>query len=233
MKISLSRKFGWTQVHGGAIVKVLMPHAVSGNGLSRQSNRFVGDVVCEEGDLAVELFNTKTNALLGYTYLSGPAIQRNLYPCFNHGCGCGNLEINSTWLEPVTGRLVSIPVPDGSADPDTLMKALIGTLMDAKYGDDDLYAFELVTDTDEDAQNAARMLSHVWGYTNDEKTPRSHLLGLVRGKGNSVALHFQPPHHVSNWAATQFQISLTLSALGHTIKKPRSRFGKRRKKKKR
>src|SRR5574341_1954907 len=119
MKLSLSKKLGWTQVRGGRILRVAKAHAVPTVGWSAFSENYDEDllkrkkpaqrfkdekwVYANEGDLVVEVLYAKTEALAGHSYLSGPAIQLNRYTPAEDG-----------WFREATGQLVEIPVPSAA-----------------------------------------------------------------------------------------------------------------------
>jgi hypothetical protein len=221
MKLSLSKKLGWTQVRGGKIVRVAKTHAVTTSGWSafslnyaddllgrkKPEHRFKGEkwVFANEDDLAIEVVVVKTGHVLGHSYLSGPALQLNRYTV-----------ADAAWFREASGKLVEIPTPNTEqfTSPQHFIEHVIGMLMGLKYSDDALGAFEYQTASDEEAKIVARHIAEMWGYKRtDDAVSKAHLLGVVHGKKEHINLHFQPPDHASDFAATPFQVKLVLGAL--------------------
>lgn len=94
MKLATTTKrFGWTHVRGGRVVRVIKPHSVPTSTLDVQSIEEVTSrdahpraqafhkpyVLSAIGDLAIEILYVKTDKLLGYAYLSGDAVNLMRY----------------------------------------------------------------------------------------------------------------------------------------------------------
>lgn len=226
MKLSLSKRFGWIHCRGGKLVRVAKEHAVPSSGRSRvghvEGATDLGGkpipqespqkdqkwVTAKENDLAVEVVAVKTGKVLGHSYLSGPAIQLNRYT-----------PAQDDWFRPVTGRLIEIPDPHTwEGGREAFFEHCIGLLMQVRYGEDAVGGFEYQAQDDEDARGAAHSIAQMWSYEpvedKDRQRPEAHLFALIHGKKPFlITLHFQPPDHASDFAATGFQIKLVLSAL--------------------
>lgn len=94
MKLATTKRFGWTHVRGGRIVRVIKPHSIPTDTLNSQGSieeiTSRGEhprvqafhkpyVLSVSGDLAIEILYVKTDKLLGYAYLSGDAVNLMRY----------------------------------------------------------------------------------------------------------------------------------------------------------
>ena len=176
-----------------------------------------GDHVnAEVGDLAIEVVYAKTGNLVGYSYLSGPAIQLIRYV---NGPGV-------RWFapDPVSVRRLDLPGPEAYESRQAYWEALIPTVSAARIGPPAVYAFEIKVPGAQvgDAANVADVVVNAWAMVPSEITDeelkersQSHLVGLVFAgkKGGGADVHLQPPKHAGAWSATVFQIALVLDAL--------------------
>jgi hypothetical protein len=222
MRLSLRKRIGWTQVRGGRVMRVAATHGVATNTLSelvrdeivngtRKPRWPDGEpmaVFAQPGDLALEILH-KNGAALGYTYLSGDAIQLNCY------------DAMSDWFTPATGRRFAIPEPPkDNGDGEAFVLNLLETMMGVKYSDVDLAVFEYTCDRKEPPAEVAQALAGIYDCAPVDnpmlpENRRTHVLGHIhahRRKGG-VDLHFQPPREASDFCATPFQIELALSAV--------------------
>ena len=222
MRLSLRKRFGWTQVCGGRVLRVTHTHGVPTNTLSEIVREEIAEgtriprwpdgepqaVFAQPGDLALEIVQPN-GALVGYTYLSGDAIQLNCY------------DAMPFWFEAASSGRFTIPnARNDDEDVEAFVTKLLGTLMSVKYSNTDLMVFEYACARKEPAQDVARGLAEIYDYA-PIKNPmppedrRTHILGHIhahRRKGG-VDLHFQPPREASDFFATSFQIELALSAV--------------------
>lgn len=214
MKISLKRRRGFVRVRPGRILRVAKDHAVSATGLSANADDYENLdgaprpapathpwVYAKPGDLAVEILR-KDGKVLGHSYLSGPAIRLNRYTDFQ-----------KDWFgAEVKPALLEIPVPTAEP-PEAFFTKLVEAMMSAKFGDADVYAFQVRVPRDQ-VKEAAHSIVGAWDYEPREggAVSKCHVLGLVEGKGNAVNLHFQPPGEHQDQAATPFQVALVLAA---------------------
>lgn len=179
MKLSTFKRFGYTHVRGGNLVRVLHPHQVSARGMDTywrariaeklqsgvprdqvpQALPFVGDAArVVAGDLAIEVWNVANGKLLGYSYLTGEAV------------GCMHYETNRhDRYEP--GKLAAFTIPTG--DPKTeeeiaaFQQAFTIQVITAKWSDIDV---NVVIDpgfsSEENARQCLNVLAHIYGsYT--------------------------------------------------------------------
>ena len=93
MKLATTKRFGWTHVRGGRVVRVIKSHSVPTSTLNLQGSVELNSrgeapraqafhkpyVLSAVGDLAIELVYVKTVKLLGYAYLSGDAVNLMRY----------------------------------------------------------------------------------------------------------------------------------------------------------
>ena len=91
------------------------------------------------------------------------------------------------------------------------MQAMRGVVLPAKFGELDVVCFDYEARNAEDAKNVSHVALGMYNYTRDDKQPRGHLIGTVRGGGHTTFVHAQPPQHVSEHAATAFQTTLLLA----------------------
>jgi len=200
MKLSLTRKRGFTQVRGGRPMRVIKTHQVSTKGLSDEQEReFDGSVFAEPGDLALEILGVKSKRLCSYTYLSGQALQLNSYTA------------DDKWFEPGSMARFVIPMPT-PGDKDFWVN-LTKQLMDIKYGADDLAVFRYICAKHEPPMDVARAITKLFDRyeTTTDQVAKTHMMGIVEAKGGGgVEMHFQPPADAAKHAATSFQVALAL-----------------------
>lgn len=212
MKLSLRKRFGYVHVHGGRVLRVVHPHGVPTSTVTYNKQEpkvrsFIGTVVqCAEGDLAIEIVAAKTGNVLGYSYLSGPALQLNNY------CGA-----RADRFEEARSIYVNdLPHPQDFDDFGTFLPEIIERLMRLKYADDP-YALVAIEYHDPQASDAANGLLQSFSYAPDEDDPpenRTHMMGIVHGEGKNIAtMHCQPPCDADDYCATGFQIELVLSSM--------------------
>jgi hypothetical protein len=167
-------------------------------------------VYAKPGDLSVEIVARKTGNVLGHSYLNGNAIQCNRYT-----------DPQSGWFEPCEARLVELPTVE-KLKPKTVedfQKAMIEAVIEMKYADFDIQAFEFQCARVEDPKQVAEFLVDCARYKpeKDDLIVRSDVLGVVtKGKGRSqttIVLHFQAPDKIQDHAAGPFQAGLLLSSL--------------------
>jgi hypothetical protein len=206
-------KPGWVRVRGGRILRVAKAHAVKTNTRSSlQPGLHPSEgqdwVYANEGDLAIEIVRRGgTSDVVGYSYLSGPAIQLHRYmPCDVDWFG---EEVKATYLD--------VPHPHGAFGQE-FIEQVVGLFMGFKYNEEyGVGAFDYKCDAGEDTQDVANGLITMYGYEHPKWTaPRTHLFGLIRpyrGKKNVVVLHCQPPHDASDFCAAGFQVELVVGAL--------------------
>lgn len=222
MIISVKRHFGATQVVGGRLLRVAEPHFVSTKGAPAQTKEKLRKydkptVVCEAGDLVMEILAKRGRKLLGHTYLTGPALQIVSYAAKE-----GRAE--ERWFEEGPRAVgVEIPKPpEDRLDDEEAWKTFIATtherLLHAKYlADVDIAALELTTKAD--PLQVVQHICDLWCYKHDPEpgqepmTSRAHLLVQAR-RGKTIAyIHSQPPHAIADVSMTYFQFDLIMSHL--------------------
>jgi len=223
MKLSLKKKPGWTHVRGGRLVRVAKSHPVPTSGWSPYALEYKKDllgrpkpvarfaegekwVFAKEGDLAVEILAADSRASLGFSYISGPAIQLNRYR-----------EVEANFFEAASGKIVEIPNPSTAQfTREQFAERVVTAIVGAKYGNDAINAFEYQARDDDEAQLVARKIAEVWysyAPADGDTTQRAHLLGVIHGRKSHINVHFQPPDAAGEFAATPFQVGLVLSTL--------------------
>jgi hypothetical protein len=223
MKLSLKKKLGWTHVRGGRLVRVAKPHPVPTAGWSPYALEYKNDllgrpkpaarfaegekwVFTKEGDLAVEILAVDSSASLGFSYISGPAIQLNRYR-----------EADSGFFDAALGKIIAIPDPSmAKFTREEFAERVVTAIVGAKYGNEAINAFEYQARDDAEAQLVARKIAEVWySYvsTDRDTAQRAHLLGVIHGRKSHINVHFQPPDAASEFAATPFQVGLVMSTL--------------------
>jgi len=182
-------------------MRVTKTHQVSIKGLSvEQAREFDADPFAEPGNLAMEIIEVKKpNRVIGYTYLSGPALQLNSYTA------------DDRWFEPGSMSRFNIPRPTGGDE--AFWVNLTKQLMAIKYSDDDLAVFRYICTKAEPPMDGARAITKLFDRyeTADSKEPHTHMMGIIESKGGGgVEMHFQPPADAAKHAATGFQVRLAL-----------------------
>lgn len=200
MLLSPRKKFGHTHVKAARILRVAKDHSVATLGApsDAQMERFEGRswVFCEVGDLVIEIVKAKKHKWLGYSYLTGPAIQLMNYK---------PLSVDHFDAEPLKVGRVTFPTPrESKKDPDGFIetvKTLIASAMQAN----DICLFETTAQNKEAAMKAFDFLASVW----EPAGGSAHLIGNVKfGKDAGIQIHFQPKKHATESCATLFQTSL-------------------------
>jgi len=221
VKLSTKFKMGYTRVQGGRVLRVANDHAVPTKGYDGSSNhtpdlandnkplppRFTDGekwVYAQAGDLALEILHASTKKLLGYTYLSGPAIQLNRYLAFP---STGSLDTgtpgNTDWHPANIARLTCIQREADLADLVTELQAFKQSQMDLGY-------FELRVRNLDEGRHAAETLAGIWqSIPTHDNGP--DVLGIVEAGKADLALHFQNERHKNTYPATPFQMSLLLT----------------------
>lgn len=184
MKLSPIKKFGHVHVMGKRLVRVTKEHAVStegaplpaklktnvpNSGLNSPEGKWV---YCKEGDLAVELVEVKKKRHVGYSYLSGPAIQMTGYTA------------QAGWFEDA--ELASLKAPMPPTTPEEGEEAIMA-LMKLKYHGADLYVVsgnlklpkEHKSDWGLMANNYMNGLGNAWGMVDRQARARGFRSGPV------------------------------------------------------
>jgi len=211
MKLSLARRWGFQRCDAGVLVRVVTEHAVRTSTADvSEPDREEAWVFAQVGDLAVEIVERKSRALIGHAYLSGPAIRLHRY-----GPPTG------AWYEPASARFVTLPHPRELevATIDDLLQRMMPPLMDLKFADADVAGFVTVARSKKDGQNALSCLSEMLSMrAQDETRPqRAELFGHIRSaRGRTLgALHLQARETATEGGATPFAIALAVRALEH------------------
>lgn len=226
MKLSTVKKFGYIHVHGGRLFRVVHEHAVDTKGfcqIIREVNEKTGAVVnrsidlaptvtARAGDLAIEIVQHKTGKTLGYSYLSGPAIQLNTY----------QVRPDRYEMASIAPARLRPPTEEEMETEESFQSyahyfrtQCVGMKTDLEV---DVFAMEAhFTDADS-GQNLADSLVDAYRLVpkdmpqGDEDKLRSHLVASIHaGKGKRAKhyhLHFQPPKDKSDSAITPFQAQL-------------------------
>lgn len=234
MKLSVEKKWGYIHVRGGRLVEVVHEHPVASKGQCVVAKRMKEEfepprslpptVMARAGDLAIEIVTQRGGHLLGYSFLTGAAIQINSYD--KRADRFTDAVLRSAPLRPPPDEEATIP---SSPPSDDYLAGLAKLMAAMKYDPDvDVYAFHAICSGRENAEGLATFLQQVRQLVPSDMTDeenesgasqRSHFLGLVRGGQSKKApcyfLHFQPKKHASDFAATMFQHALCISSLDH------------------
>ena len=169
----------------------------------------LSQVMTSPGDLAVEMVTVKKSKFVGFSYLSGAAIQLN---CYDEG--------KPDWFEPASSNFIEIPErPQRSAGEEAaaaFQKTFIGTLIDIKYGAVDVVAFKYGARDNDEAKGFCDFLYTAWGYApvddgdQEDLKATAHFFGNIDYGDGSIGLHFHPPQDAANYAATAFQNALVI-----------------------
>lgn len=190
MKLSHKRKFGHTAVRAARVLKVTESHAVSMEGLSEFASRSATApwVFCEAGDLVIEVIKIRTGKVLGYSYLTGPAIQLINYNVSG--------VVDRIGSEPLRVKRIEIPRSNE-------------VISEAKFGFNAISVFRFRAKTMEEARELPMKIMELWA-ADDSGIPEeiNHLMGLIDVGKRIMSIHLQPPSHANNFAATPFQIEL-------------------------
>ena len=225
MKLSCKKKFGWIHVRGGRILRAIKTHAVQTktrsavadhweeSKWSKKKPRFLNNetrVFCAPEDLAIEMIAVKTGKVMGYSYLSGDAIQLNTY---------GRCEWIGT--EEVPATLLTFPSPS-EADYETkeaqkeFINEVVGLLMKYKYGEHEVVGVEYQGQNRVDAEGAANHFMELIGYEDTRKpTYNTHFIGgfFYAKKKSGILIHSQPPRDAGDFCVTSFQSELVLGSV--------------------
>lgn len=217
MKLSLQPMLGAVQVRGGRLLEVAHDHRVS-TGTANMMAPAKDDkgrpaakpfnskwVNAKVGDLAMELVVVKTGRVLGVTYLSGDALQLNLY----------SNDLPPFWFTEAIGWSVfRPPFPAATEGHESRMLRAVER---CKRSQARLVAFvlEVATDKPEELYRAHEWFWHAFAQLSDreaEHTQIAHVMGFFqtkkKHKGPVALFHSQPPRDVDKYCASGFQIDL-------------------------
>lgn len=226
VKLSVDRVFGMRQVRGAQLLRVLHPHQVDAKGAA------IGEAQASpatsfravQGDLAVELVDVQTGHLVGYSYLTGQALQAVSYECAGHRYEPAVLERGTAIERAMEAIIAAYTRGVSPADPQvpTLLGDLVAAVLAAKHGPGDVVYVDVVVGRH--AQGAGEAIVDAWAnYHPDDPTgmpaPEARTVNLIatlrekprrpasilRRGGRVVMLHLQPPRHATKLAATPFQ----------------------------
>jgi hypothetical protein len=212
MKLSVKPRFGMTHVRGGQVLRVTHDHQVSTKGYDKRPDDVLGKarafdagwVTASTGDLAVEVIATKTERVLGYAYLSGPAINVVRY------VSDADRALVAGWFTPARGIRGTSPTHEMSVSD-------FGDWMrEMKHADADVVATIFGCPKGRMA-DTMRALARVYSRApalNDRKSPTADLIGRVQGDGDREfgVIHFQAPARAQNHACQPFPCDLLLSS---------------------
>ncbi len=216
MKLSLKKTFGAIHVRPGKLLRVAHDHQVpiSSQAINeppqflRKFDPGTKWVTATVGSLALEIVAVKTGVVMGYAYLSGPAIRLNLY----------RQDAPPHWFSParaIIGSTLSLPgAISGAAD----YSAIVSGFMALKYSGADVVVLELEVDGEAGIHDAMRLLQAGFRYIPAEMTDEeakadataAHMIGAVHARATKKVgmLHFQPPRDASEWCCAAFQNDL-------------------------
>lgn len=247
MNLTLNRfgRGGAVSVVGGRLLEVVTEHPVSLATLPKGDPRLRGEedfatsaathAFAKPGDLAVEVFYRKTGKLLGYSYLTGEAIQaRRDAPADNDTLF---FPLN---FKPIEGRLITLPRDrsyPATNDPEQIkavekskklfMEEVIAQMAQAKFGSARIAAFHY-RPLAAPVEAVVEQLTRVWqsitaSATADGKQPIKagpvNLMGLVSGRSAkngrqaTMLLNIQPKGQEHEYPVTPFQVDLVVNAL--------------------
>lgn len=212
MKLSVKPRFGMTRVRGGQVLRVTHDHQVSTKGYDKRPDDALGKsrsfdagwVTASTGALAIEVIATKTEGILGYAYLSGPAINVVRY------VGDVDRSLVAGWFTPAKGiRATSPPQEMSISDFEAWMREM-------KYADADVVAAIFACPKgrmSETMRALARMYSLAPAF-DDQRLPTADLVGRVQGDGDKGfgVVHFQVPERAQKHACQPFPCDLLLSS---------------------
>lgn len=216
MKLSIKKTFGAIHVRPGRLLRVAHDHQVpiasqAVNEPPQYLRTFeVGTkwVTATVGSLALEIVAVKTGVVMGYAYLSGPAIRLNLY----------RQDAPPHWFSParaIIGSTLSLPgAISGAGD----YSAIVSGFMALKYSGADVVVIELEVDSEANMHDAMRLVQagycHIPADMTDEQakvdTTAAHMIGAVHVRKTKMVgmIHFQPPRDASEWCCAAFQNDL-------------------------
>lgn len=216
MKLSLERKWGYAQIRGGRVLKVVHEHPVSTEGynprVDGETNPLTGEApkpagtekwrTARVGDLAVEVVMVKTGKVWGLVYLTGPAINIwRTHPWLND------------WFVAADYRYIDL------TKIETREAAFTACSMMGCAGTEcDLIGFELTTKGD--AIEAMKYINGTVRYRPEryhDAPLTADLMGLVRDgtkkHGRTLAAHWQcQDHHSDGYSAGVMEIGVLLTA---------------------
>lgn len=215
MKLSLDKRSrGGVHVRGGRFRRVLLPHAVPASGQLEGKGCVVRDKdyeTAKPGDLVIEVYGVKAKRVLGYSYLSGAALQMVHY------------EAKPEWFGPADVVRLELQTPgtvEGESAEETVAR-MVGNFTRVKYEHDvGICEFRLSPrDGNPDAvvSSISAMLQYRAVPQEEHLLPeqKGHIFCVIRTprkKDNNHTLHMQPKCDVSDDAATVFQILMAVGS---------------------
>lgn len=212
MKLSVKPRFGMVHVRGGQVLRVAHDHQVSLKGYDKRPDDALGKsrsfdarwVTAVIGDLAVEVVARKTDGVLGYAYLSGPAINVVRY------VSDADRALVAGWFASARGIRATSPTQEMSASD---FETWVGKM---KYVDADVVSaiFGCPRGRTADTMQALARLYSSTPAPDDRRPLTADLIGRVQedgGKGFGV-VHFQVPARAQDHACQPFPCDLLLSS---------------------
>lgn len=201
-----------THVRGGQVLRVTHDHQVSTKGYDKRPDNARGKsrafdagwVTASIGALAVEVIVPKTESVLGYAYLSGPAINVVRY------VSDADRDLVAGWFTPARGIRGTSPTHEMTVSD-------FGAWMrEMKYADADVVSAIFGCPKGRMAETM-RALARVYSLApvlGDRKSPTADLIGKVQGDGDREfgVIHFQAPDRAQNYACQPFPCDLLLSS---------------------
>lgn len=235
MKIALTADYpGAVHVRGGRLLRVRQAHAVPTANQNvmddpRYRAPYKSDMAtAQPGDLAMEIVAVDTGELVGLSYLSGGAIQLNVYTrTFGGFIGAERLlELaqparmrRGADVEDAMMALNGADVDDPD-DVATRLSAARAAVWRAR-GDVDHDVVTCELEVGAQFGSCATWLAREWAE-GPRSEARSHFMAMVfyRKKPSSIRrnqvkvanMHLQPPQDGGDWAASPFQLSMVLAA---------------------
>lgn len=200
-------------VRGGQVLRVTHDHQASTKGYDERPDDALGKsrafdagwVTASTGDLAVEVVAAKTARVLGYAYLSGPAINVVRY------VSDADRDLVTGWFTPARGIRATSPPQDMSVSD-------FGAWMrEMKYADADVVAAIFGCPKGSTAE-MMRALARVYGLApaldDRGRPPTADLVARVQGDGDREfgVVHFQAPGRSQDHACQPFPCDLLLSS---------------------
>jgi hypothetical protein len=211
MKLSIKPRFGFVCVQGGRILVVTHEHQVptSGYDASADHATLEGPRLAPEqpefrsrtfdakwisaaiGDVAVEVLSVKTGKVLGYAYLSGPAINVIRY--------VSDLDRETVhgWFAEGKGIRFSPP-------SDREVELLIHAMMAIKYGDAHVAFCQVKVPTDQLVSEVLTAIGRASSYEAPDREWHTHIMVKAIGPKQVGTIHHQPPQHAQAYAAQPF-----------------------------
>jgi hypothetical protein len=216
MQLSPRKAKGFTHVKASRVLRVIKDHPVPtkganvggtaeqrGGGGTDTVDRFDGHsfVFCKEGDFVIEVIRADTRKVLGYSYLTGPAIQLMHYEadpkCFSD--------------EPVKVDYLDIPKPPLTLEEvGRFVQDLMELFQEAKQTLD-INLLDISTQDKTDASAALMYITQHWERVEGEE---SHLIGKILYPGGGIHVHLQTEEHASELCVNFFQTELLLKMVG-------------------